>query len=149
MQEVYTQKLTDQVLELLESDESLGPKILQLHRQGFFDNKDMDAEEAQTDPDKVFPKGETHHGKLTLKNIYYLFKQMGLPDETVDSLCSKSKLQQARMLWCWFNDCDLQDKLPTTTLRSLMEWARDRMSQLSPHLFVQIVKIFKGKYCTS
>ena len=130
MQEVYSQKVVEQVMDLLEEDEALGPRILQLHRQGFFDNKPQSDAEETVMPDAPFPRGVTHHSKLTLKNLDYLFRELGLQAETVDAICAKSKLQACRWLWCWFNDCDMQDKLPATTSTSLLAWASSRQCDL-------------------
>lgn len=127
MQEVYSQKVSDSIMALLQDDEALGPRILQLHKQGFF-NKEVEIDE-KLDPDMQFPRGETHHQKLTLKNLDFLFRELGLQDETVDALCAKSKLQHCRWLWCWFTNSDMTDKLPANTLRSLVTWAQQRQAE--------------------
>ena len=123
------QGAADQILDLLESDEALGPRILQLHRQGFFEKDAAAALDEKLDGDAPFARGTTHHNKLTLRSLDYLFREMGLQPETVDSICSKSKLQSCRWLWCWFNDCEMQDKLPATSLNSLLSWSLQRQSE--------------------
>ena len=122
--------VADQILELLEADEALGPRILQLHRQGFFEKDAAGVLDEKVDGEAPFPRGVTHHNRLALRNLDHLFRELGLQPETVDSICSKSKLQSCRWLWCWFNDCETQDKLPAGTLNSLLSWSLQRQQEL-------------------
>ena len=127
LNDVVVQNVSSEVMDLLESDSSLGPRILHLHRQGFFSQQEVAEDSEKIDPDSPFHRGETHHNRLTMKNISYLFRQLGLQAETVDALCSKRKLQSRRWLWCWFMDVDMADKLPANTLSSLAAWAQGRL----------------------
>ena len=131
MNEVLQQGVSWQLMELLESDPALGPRILQLHRQGFFD-KDSEGMEEKLDADAPLPRGVTHHSRLSLRGLDHLFRGLGLQGETVDAMCSKSKLQTCRWLWCWFNDCEMQDKLPAGTLSGLLQRSLQRQQEPGP-----------------
>jgi hypothetical protein len=126
LNDVVQQNVTADLLQLLEDDSTLGPRILQLYHQGFFSKTEQLEETEKIDPDGPFSRGETHHNRLTMRKLDYLFRQLGLRDETVDALCTKTKLQSCRWLWCWFADVEMSDKLPTTTLSSLVNWALNR-----------------------
>ena len=120
------QNVTSEALQLLESDCTLGPKVLQLFQQGFFSRSEGNEDIERIDPESPFHRGETHHNRLTMKKLAWLFRQLGLADETVDAICTKSKLLSARWLWCWFVDAEMSDKLPSNTLAGLSAWAQTR-----------------------
>ena len=135
MNEVLQQGVSEQIMELLETDPALGPRILQLHRQGFFD-KESEALEEKLDADAPFARGVTHHSRLALRSLDHLFRALGLQAETVDAICSSSRLQTCRWLWCWFNDCEMQDKLPAGTYAGLLQWSLHRQQAHGPYLCI-------------
>ena len=57
MNDVVTQNVTAELLDLLDADASLGPRILQLHRQGFFSQGESTEDTEKMDPESPFHRG--------------------------------------------------------------------------------------------
>lgn len=106
-------------------------RILQMYDQGVFHKTATSETKVVVDPDETFPRGETRHGALSMKNLMWLFEEaLKVPVETVMNLAARVKLQGARWLWFWALDVDPKDALTAKTLKDLKPWAAARYRQM-------------------
>ena len=128
-QDVVFIRSRDRFLSILEEEPELLSKILQMHEQGVF-HKSTPAEGKGIDPAEAFPRGESRHGCISLKNLLWLFEEsFGLSLETVKNIAARVKLQGARWLWYWALDVDPKDALTGKSLNELKPWAQERYAQ--------------------
>jgi hypothetical protein len=121
----------ERLLSLIEEEQDLLSKILQMYEQGVFHKSTPTEGRASIDPSETFPRGESRHGCISLKNLMWLFEEsFGLPLETVKNIAARVKLQGARWLWYWALDVDPKDALTGKTLNELKPWVQERYAQL-------------------
>ena len=85
------------------------------------------------DPTEPFPRGESRHGMISLKNLMWLFEEvLKLPTETVKNIAARVKLQGCRWLWYWALEVDPRDTLSGKTLAELKPWVVSRYRQCEP-----------------
>ena len=137
------QKVTHAMFE----DAGLASKIAIMIDTGFFQMKKRGpAGGEKFNSGKVFPKCERHHGRLSLKNLDFLFRQLGLHSDICDLLVTKVRLMGCRWLWCWLMDVDMTDKLAegATTAHGLHTWAKQR--QDPAEMRTQILDILQPQH---
>lgn len=138
----------DRLLSIVEEEPELLSKILQLHDQGVFHKSTLTEGKFSIDPSEAFPRGESRHGCISLKNLLWLFEEsFGLSVETVKNIAARVKLQGARWLWYWALDVDPRDALTGKSLNELKPWVQERyVQQLSKHI-AQVRNLVSNTSC--
>ena len=128
----------DRLQGIIDDEPELLDKILLMYDQGVFHKTAPNEVKTTVDPDETFPRGETRHGALSMKNLMWLFEEaLQLPVETVKNLAARVKLQGARWLWFWALDVDPRDALTAKTLKEMKPWAETRYKQSRPSQDIQ------------
>ena len=129
-QDVVFVRSRDRLLAIVEEEPELLSKILQLHEQGVFHKSTAAEGKGSIDPAEPFPRDESRHGRISLKNLLWLFEEsFGLSVETVKNIAARVKLQGARWLWYWALDVDPKDALTGKSLGEIRPWVQDRYEQ--------------------
>lgn len=129
-QDLVFNRSRDRLQGIIEDEPELLDKILQMYDQGVFHKTAPNEVKVTVDPEEIFPRGETRHGALSMKNLMWLFEEaLEMPVETVKNLAARVKLQGARWLWFWALDVDPRDALTAKTLKDLKPWAESRYQQ--------------------
>ena len=66
-QALVSTRSRDRLIEIVEEEPELLSKILQMYDQGVF-HRTSEAK-VTVDPTEIFPRGETRHGGISLKNL--------------------------------------------------------------------------------
>ena len=120
----------ERLLSLTDEEPELLSKILQMYDQGVFHKSSLADGNPPVDPDQAFPRGESRHGGISLKNLMWLFEEaLGLSVDTVKNIAARVKLQGARWLWYWALDIDPRDVLTGKSLNELKPWVEERYAQ--------------------
>ena len=148
-QDVVFVRSRDRLLSIVDDEPELLGKILQLHDQGVLHKSSPAEGKVSIDPAEAFPRGESRHGCISLKNLMWLFEEsFGLSVETVKNIAARVKLQGARWLWYWALDVDPKDALTGKSLNELKPWVQERYAQqLSQHITQQSQCRFKHQLC--
>ena len=129
-QDVVFNRSRDKLSSILDEEPELLSKILQMHEQGVFNKTAATDAKLAVNPSEVFPRGETKHGGISLKNLMWLFEEvLKLPMETVKNVATRVKLQGCRWLWYWALEVDPRDALTANTLSELQPWVEQRYQQ--------------------
>ena len=134
-QELVSTRSRDRLLEIVEDEPELLSKILQMYDQGVFHRSSASEAKVTVDPTEVFPRGETRHGGISLKNLMWLFEEaLQVPVDTVKNIAARVKLQGCRWLWFWVLEVDPKDALTGKSLEELKPWVASRYRQSQPEL---------------
>lgn len=134
-QELVSTRSRDRLFEIVEEEPELLSKILQMYDQGVFHGRSAPEAKVTVDPAEVFPRGETRHGGISLKNLMWLFEEALLvPVDTVKNIAARVKLQGCRWLWFWVLEVDPKDALTGKSLEELKPWVASRYKQSRPQL---------------
>ena len=134
-QELVSTRSRDRLLEIVEDEPELLSKILQMYDQGVFHRSSASEAKVTVDPAEVFPRGETRHGGISLKNLMWLFAEaLQVPVDTVKNIAARVKLQGCRWLWFWVLEVDPKDALTGKSLEELQPWVASRYKQSQPQL---------------
>ena len=129
MQDLILNKEMEKVSAAMKLDISLASRIVGLLETGYFSKPRPGPGMSDLfDETKLFPKCESQHGKLSMKNLDFLFRRIGMVPETCDAIMARERLIGCRWLWCWLMDVDMKDKLPDQgcAAASLGKWALAR-----------------------
>ncbi len=134
-QELVSTRSRDRLLNVVDEEPELLSKILQMYDQGVFHRSNSSEVKVAVDPTEVFPRGESRHGGISLKNLMWLFEEaLQLPVDTVKNIAARVKLQGCRWLWFWALEVDPKDALTGKSLEELRPWVETRYQQCGKKL---------------